>query len=74
MTRMVDEQRTQIGTLKALGYSDGAIAWKYISYSGSAALLGRNLRLYAGDMGLPTGHLAGLLHALPVQQPSALLL
>ena len=25
MTRMVDEQRTQIGTLKALGYSDGAV-------------------------------------------------
>ncbi len=40
MTRMVDEQRTQIGTLKALGYSDGAIAWKYISYSGPAALAG----------------------------------
>ncbi|HHW49057.1 MAG TPA: hypothetical protein GXX14_10645 [Clostridiaceae bacterium] len=40
MTRMVDEQRTQIGTLKALGYSDGAIAGKYIFYSGSAAILG----------------------------------
>jgi len=40
MTRMVDEQRTQIGTLKALGYSDGAIAGKYMLYSGSAALLG----------------------------------
>ena len=40
MSRMVDEQRTQIGTLKALGYSDGAIARKYIFYSGSAALLG----------------------------------
>lgn len=40
MTRMIDEHRTQIGTLKALGYSDGRIAWKYISYSGSAALIG----------------------------------
>lgn len=40
MTRMVDEQRTQIGTLKALGYSDGMIAWKYISYSASACLIG----------------------------------
>ncbi len=40
MTRMLDEHRTQIGTLKALGYSDGRIAWKYISYSGSAALIG----------------------------------
>lgn len=40
MTRMVDEQRTQIGTLKALGYSDGAIIRKYMFYSGSAALIG----------------------------------
>ena len=40
MTRMIDEHRTQIGTLKALGYSDSRIAWKYISYSGSAALIG----------------------------------
>lgn len=40
MTRMVDEQRTQIGTLKAIGYSNGAITRKYISYSGSAALIG----------------------------------
>lgn len=40
MTRMVDEQRTQIGTLKALGYSNGAITRKFISYSGSAALIG----------------------------------
>lgn len=40
MTRMVDEQRTQIGTLKALGYSNGSIARKYIFYSASAALIG----------------------------------
>ena len=40
MTRMVDEQRTQIGTLKALGYSDAAIIGKYVSYSGYAALIG----------------------------------
>ena len=40
MTRMIDEQRTQIGTLKALGYSDGRIAGRYMAYSGSAALLG----------------------------------
>lgn len=40
MTRMVDEQRTQIGTLKALGYSNGTITGKYIAYSGSAAMFG----------------------------------
>ncbi len=40
MTRMVDEQRTQIGVLKALGYSNGAIMGKYLFYSGSAAFAG----------------------------------
>ncbi len=40
MTRMVDEQRTQIGTLKALGYSDAAINGRFMFYSGSAAVLG----------------------------------
>ena len=40
MTRMVDEQRTQIGVLKAMGYSNSQIMGKYVFYSGSAALLG----------------------------------
>ena len=40
MTRMIDEQRTQIGVLKALGYSNASIAGKYLFYSGSAAFLG----------------------------------
>lgn len=40
MNRMVDEGRTQIGVLKALGYSKAAIMWEYIFYSGSSALLG----------------------------------
>ena len=40
MTRMVDEQRTQIGVLKALGYSNGAVIGKYMFYSGSAAFIG----------------------------------
>lgn len=40
MTRMVEEQRTQNGTLKALGYSDGMIMWRYASYAGGAATLG----------------------------------
>ena len=63
MTRMIDEQRTQIGTLKALGYSDGTIAWKYMSYSGGAALLGCALGFALG-MDLPTVHLDGLFHAI----------
>lgn len=40
MSRMIEEQRTQIGTLKALGYSRSTIMWKYIFYSGSAAVTG----------------------------------
>lgn len=40
MNRMVEEQRTQIGVLKALGYSEHTIMAKYIFYSGSAALTG----------------------------------
>ena len=40
MNRMIEEQRTQIGILKALGYSDGTIMGKYMFYSGSAAGIG----------------------------------
>ena len=40
MSRMVEEQRTQIGVMKALGYSNRKIMGKYIFYAGSAALTG----------------------------------
>lgn len=40
MTRMIDEQRTQIGVLKALGYDNRLILGKYMFYSGSAAAMG----------------------------------
>ena len=40
MTRMVAEERTQIGTLKALGYSNMAIISKYLVYAGSGAIVG----------------------------------
>ncbi|MBD5461208.1 MAG: FtsX-like permease family protein, partial [Lachnospiraceae bacterium] len=40
MNRMVEEQRTQIGVLKALGYSEWKIMSKYMFYSGSAAFTG----------------------------------
>ncbi|MBD5169388.1 MAG: FtsX-like permease family protein [Oscillibacter sp.] len=53
MTRMVDEQRTQIGVLKALGYSNGQIMSKYLFYSGSAALVGSALGYCLGVVGLP---------------------
>lgn len=53
MTRMVDEQRTQIGTLKALGYSNGAITRKYMFYAGSAAMLGCTLGFVLGTKYFP---------------------
>lgn len=40
MNRMVEEQRTQIGLLKALGYGEARIMGKYLFYSGSAAFTG----------------------------------
>ena len=40
MNRMVEEQRTQIGVLKALGYGNGAIMGKFLFYAGSAAAAG----------------------------------
>lgn len=49
MTRMVEEQRTQIGVLKALGYSNGAIISKYVTYSGTAAVIGSVIGFFAGS-------------------------
>ncbi len=54
MTRMIDEERTQIGTLKALGYSNGAIISKYMIYAGSGALLGCGLGVLVGSAAFPT--------------------
>lgn len=48
MTRMIDEQRTQIGVLKALGYSRRQIMSKYVIYSGSAAILGSVIGFFIG--------------------------
>lgn len=53
MTRMVDEERTQIGTLKALGYGNGAITAKYLLYAGSATLIGWLVGFFIGTWGLP---------------------
>ena len=53
MTRMVDEQRTQIGVLKALGYSRTSIMSKYIFYSSSASLIGCVLGVLVGSYVFP---------------------
>lgn len=48
MTRMIEEQRTQIGTLKALGYSKGLILFKYLFYSSVAGLSGSIFGMLVG--------------------------
>lgn len=48
MTRMVEENRSQVGTLKALGYTRVAIAAHYLIYSLSASLLGSLIGLSLG--------------------------
>lgn len=48
MTRMVEEERTQIGTLKALGYKNSSIFAKYLIYALSAATLGAVFGLVVG--------------------------
>ena len=48
MTRMVEEQRVQIGTYKALGYSKGEIALKYLMYALSASLIGSIIGIILG--------------------------
>ena len=53
MTRMIEEERTQIGTLKALGYSSNAIISKYLLYSGSGAILGCGLGVAVGSVVFP---------------------
>ena len=53
MSKMVDEERTQIGVLKALGYGPGTISAKYLFYSGSAALVGCLVGVSLGMVLLP---------------------
>ena len=53
MTRMVEEQRVQIGTMKALGYNKAQIASKYLLYSGLACLIGGSIGMIIGFETLP---------------------
>lgn len=53
MNRMVEEQRTQIGVLKALGYGNAAIMAKYMFYAGSAAIIGALTGLAGGTWLFP---------------------
>ena len=53
MTRMVEEQRTQIGTLKALGYNQLQIINKYILYASLASIIGGISGMCVGFATLP---------------------
>lgn len=53
MTRMVEEQRTQIGTLKALGYERHSIAAKYLGYALLATVAGSVFGILFGEKVLP---------------------
>ena len=53
MTRMVEEQRVQIGTLKALGYSKFSIVKKYLYYALTATVSGGIFGVLVGEKLLP---------------------
>ena len=54
MTRMVDENRLQMGTLKALGYSNASIAGKYLFYALTASVLGSMAGMVVGFLVFPS--------------------
>ena len=66
MTRMINEQRTQIGTMKALGYDKFTIAFKYIKYAMLATITGSVLGGLIGVHLFPTV----ILNAYKVMYPS----
>ncbi len=67
MTRMIEEERTQLGTLKALGYEDKTIAMKYITYALLAGVIGFILGMLIGSFGLPRALMGawGIMYEIP---------
>ena len=67
MTRLVEERRTQIGTLKALGFSDGQILGEYLLYSLSSSLIGCALGFAVGFRLFPAviNSAYGMMYTLP---------
>ena len=53
LTRMMENQRIQMGTLKALGFRDGQIRTHYLSYALVPSLVGSLLGLFAGQWTIP---------------------
>lgn len=54
MTRMVEEDRTEIGTLKALGFANAKILFKYISYATLATIIGGVIGVIVGGYLIPS--------------------
>ena len=67
MTRLVEEKRTEIGTFKALGYSNTRIIWKFLIYSSLAAVIGSALGCAIGIPVLPRAIYAcyGIMYDMP---------
>ena len=67
MTRMVEEQRTQIGALKALGFSRLSISVKYLGYAFLASLIGGILGLAIGGTLIPAviANAFNIMYAMP---------
>ncbi len=67
MTRMVEEERTQLGTLKALGYGNETIVGKYLIYAVAASLIGSVLGISVGFIIFPKAIFAawGIMYDLP---------
>ena len=72
MTRMIDEQRVQIGTLKSLGYGKLQIASKYIIYASIATFLGSVIGISIGLTLLPS--IVWLLYSNMYQLPKQIVL
>ncbi|MFR0738623.1 MAG: FtsX-like permease family protein [Bifidobacterium dentium] len=53
MGRMVDEERTNSGTLKALGYTNGDVMLKFTVYGFTASTIGTVIGVLAGHTVLP---------------------
>lgn len=67
MTRMVDEQRQEIGTLKALGYTKASIAMKFVAYAAIASVFGGIFGAIIGMIIFPTVifNAWGIMYTLP---------
>ena len=67
MTRMVEDPRAEIGTMKALGFSTASISIKYIGYALAASLVGGTAGLLIGCTALPSliYYEWGILYLLP---------